>query len=282
MGQQLGEITMQPRFGLSRKFYNVIRGKDWPEYDDFLNMDLSDITPDNIKNEIQGIIDFEPKYHKSLWPLLKYQFQGSENITEHYSQSWQDLFVLTMLDGKKNGTYLEIGCCDPIYINNTYLLEQFDYSGISIDIELNNEWMSSRSKNKYVVADANEIDYTEILKDMPKQIDYLQLDIDPEQATFEVLKKLPHGSYRFSVITYETDSFNGDIENTNASRKFLKSLGYERVISDVGLKQFSDNSWVPFEDWYVDPNVVSKNIIDCFKIHKQNNINLPHQIFFKE
>lgn len=273
---------MEPRFGLSRAFYNIKRGFNWPNYDDFLNMDLEDIDSEDIRDEIQNLINFEPKYHKSLWPLLRHQFQGSENITEHYSQSWQDLFVLTMLDGKRNGTYLEIGCGNPIYINNTYLLEQFDYAGISIDIELNNEWKSLRSKNKYIVADAKQIDYTEILRDMPKQIDYLQLDIDPEQATLEVLKKLPHSSHRFSVITYETDSFKGDMETRNTSREFLKSLGYEMIVNDVGVKQYSDSSWVPFEDWYVDPNVISKNIIDCFKGTKQFKINFAHQLFLKD
>ncbi len=30
-------------------------------------------------------------------------------IKENHSQAYQDLFVLTMLGGKKNGRYLEIG-----------------------------------------------------------------------------------------------------------------------------------------------------------------------------
>ena len=45
------------------------------------------------------------------------------NIKANHSQAYQDLFVLTMLSGKKNGRYLEIGGNHPSEFNNTYLLE---------------------------------------------------------------------------------------------------------------------------------------------------------------
>ena len=35
----------------------------------------------------------------------------------------QDIFVLSMLNGKKNGVYVEIGADQPRVISNTYLLE---------------------------------------------------------------------------------------------------------------------------------------------------------------
>ena len=47
-------------------------------------------------------------YQKDLQRLRK-KFSGVENIKENYSQSMQDIFVLTMLNGKKNGIYIEIG-----------------------------------------------------------------------------------------------------------------------------------------------------------------------------
>lgn len=272
---------MLPRYSLSHVFYDIKKGSSWPNYDKFLDMALEDIVPENIRTEIKNIIDNDPKYHKSLLPLVKHHFSGLETITEHYSQSWQDLFVLTMLNGKQNGTYLEIGANNPVYINNTYLLEQFGYSGISIDIIEDKNWRSTRKKSEYIVADATAIDYTDILKNMPNQIDYLQLDIDPEQATFDVLKKLPHNQHRFSVITYETDAFHGDIELRDKSRKLLTSLGYEPVIYNVGVKDYGSGQWVPFEDWYVDPLVVDRTIIEKFK-KIDAELNLPHEIFIKE
>lgn len=51
------------------------------------------------------------------------------------SQAGQELFVIAMTQGKRHGTWLEIGCGDPVRSNNTYLLEKrFAWSGISIDM----------------------------------------------------------------------------------------------------------------------------------------------------
>ena len=63
-------------------------------------------------------------YNNSKFETLRFKFTGSETIERNYSQCYQDMFVLTLLDGKTNGTYLEIGSADPYYGNNTALLEQ--------------------------------------------------------------------------------------------------------------------------------------------------------------
>jgi len=53
---------------------------------------------------------------------FKINFKNYENINNNYSQAGQDLFVLMCLDGKENGTFLDLGCHHPSNINNTYLL----------------------------------------------------------------------------------------------------------------------------------------------------------------
>lgn len=51
------------------------------------------------------------------------------------SQAGQDLFVIAMTMGQNGGTWLEIGCGDPVRSNNTYLLEKkLGWHGISIDM----------------------------------------------------------------------------------------------------------------------------------------------------
>ena len=65
---------------------------------------------------------------------LKRSFSGVETVERNYSQALQDIFVLTMLNGKQNGTYVEIGGAHPTNINNTYLLEKnFNWTGISFN-----------------------------------------------------------------------------------------------------------------------------------------------------
>ena len=78
---------------------------------------------------------------------LKKSFDGVERVNQNYSQALQDIFVLTMLNGKENGVYVEIGGAHPININNTYLLESvFNWSGVSFEInsDLANFYNSER------------------------------------------------------------------------------------------------------------------------------------------
>lgn len=211
-------------------------------------------------------------YKKDKFEKLRYKFNSSKSIKKNYSQAYQDMFVLSMLDGKRNGTYLEIGAMDAKFISNTYLLEkQFNWSGISIDIHdvSRKSFLREGRKNKIIIQDALSIDYNKLLKEncLPHQIDYLQLDIEPQAQTLECLKKLPLDTYRFSVITYETDYYDPSVsreqskKNREESRKIILSHGYELVVGNIANTSKND----PFEDWYVDPTIIDKDIIKIFK-----------------
>lgn len=195
---------------------------------------------------------------------LRHRFPGSENIHHNYSQAHQDMFVLSMLNGKRNGTYIEIGGNHPVNINNSYLLETaFDWKGLSFDIvpDLVNQYNSIR-KNPCICADATNADYEKIFVEhnIPTQIDYLQVDVEPAQQTLNALFQLPFDKYRFSVITYETDLYAYGPECQEKARDFLLSKGYELVLTNVATEVA-----YPFEDWYVDPAIIDRSIIDKFK-----------------
>lgn len=50
------------------------------------------------------------------------------------SQLLQDRWVITMTGGKHNGTFLEIGSSDGVYLNNTVLLERdFGWRGVCVE-----------------------------------------------------------------------------------------------------------------------------------------------------
>lgn len=198
------------------------------------------------------------RYFKSDYENLKFKFVGSKKIENNYSQSMQDMFVLSVLNGKSNGVYVEIGADKPRVINNSYLLEsQYNWTGVSFEIEKDKvNYFNSIRKNECICADATKFDYKNLFDERkyPKQIDYLQLDCDPPQITLECLKKLPLEEYRFSVITFETDLYAGGQEVQKEQWEILSSLGYQRVVKNI------KNEGNPYEDWWVDPLVIDEDV----------------------
>jgi len=199
------------------------------------------------------------RWSKLVASHLRFPFVDSERIIANYSQAWQDIFVLSVLDGMKNGTYLEIGAQKADAYSNSYLLHKgFNWNGISIEIDpmYMGQWRALRPDSVLVVTDALKIDYSVALPlwfGEHARIDYLQLDIDPSYNTLLALKRLPLDTFRFSVITMETDAYLGDLRAQHESRKILSHFGYELVASDV-VVPFPVP--VPFEDWWVDPQAV--------------------------
>jgi hypothetical protein len=217
-------------------------------------------------------------YDKTKLDSLRYKFKDSDLIERNYSQSYQDMFVLSLLNGKREGTYLEIGAYQAKFISNSYLLENdFGWNGISVDIEESSRisFISEGRKNHILIEDALKIDYLDLLrtKNFPNQIDYLQIDIEPQRNTLECLKKIPLDQFRFSVITYETDYYDPSVSREEShlvreeSRKILESHGYELLVGNVCNISTKD----PFEDWYVDPLIIDPEILKMFKGDREYN-----------
>jgi hypothetical protein len=215
-------------------------------------------------------------FHQNL-DLLKYKFSGVEKIKNNYSQAFQDMFVLTMLNGKENGTYVEIGGDHGIIISNTYLLEEeFGWNGVAFEIEEErSKGYNSLRKNECICTDALSVDYAKVFSDkgFSKQIDYLQLDIDPASQTLKCLKNMPLDDYRFSVITFETDIYRDGADIAEESREIFSDYGYELIAKNVS------NRGVPFEDWYVDPTVIDSDLINLFKVKSNLNIDCEKILF---
>jgi GR25 family glycosyltransferase involved in LPS biosynthesis len=219
------------------------------------------------------------KYNKSKYDRLKYKFPGSENIEKNYSQAYQDMFVLSILNGKRNGTYLEIGTQEPFYQNNSALLEtQFDWKGISIEIreDLCKKFAEERT-NQILCKDATKINYEKLLDEFNQgtDIDYLQVDCEPSKTTFEILTAIPFEKYRFAVITYEHDH-SVDVTGSyrDKSRRFLKSFGYELAVKDV-----APNDDYTFEDWWIHPELIDPNLLNQMRSVDVNVTNVVKYFF---
>ena len=189
---------------------------------------------------------------------LKHPFSGHTKVFNNYSQAYQDLFVLSMLKGKKNGKYVEVGSNHPTHMSNTFLLETaFGWRGFSVEIEksmceLFNGDMSRQ--NHCYEADATRFDFLAAIQKEKWQnrVDYFSVYCEPTTVTYQALTNFPHDEYRASVITFEHDSYKDGDGILDASRKFLTDKGYVLVCSSVC------NGENPFEDWWIDPYVVKE------------------------
>ena len=195
-------------------------------------------------------------YNKSDYPKLRFKFENAHLIEQNYSQCYQDLFVLMMLNGKTNGTYLEVGSADPFYGNNTALLEKLGWTGISIDINANSvNTFREKRKNTVIESDATKVNYSELLTETT--VDYLQIDCDPPTVSYQVLEKIPFHTHKFAVITFEHDDYADDTQSIREkSRKYLESYGYILIADDIAPDDYCN-----YEDWWVHPDLVSEHII---------------------
>jgi len=198
-----------------------------------------------------------------------FQLKKPKLIRGSFSQAGQESMAAYFSDYSNFGCYLEVGSGHPKQINNTYLLETH-YQWKGLGVELNPELVSNYRelrKNPVVLADATNLNYLELLRnhDFPNRIDFLQIDIDPSSQSLAALKALPLDEYRFSVITFEHDLYKNSSNESIAdeSREILQKEGYCLIFKNV---KFLNGA---FEDWYVDPAVVSAKKIKDFK---NNNI----------
>lgn len=210
------------------------------------------------------------KWQAELASHMRFPFPNANRIGQNHSQAWQDLFVLSMLGGRTGGRYLEVGANVASFHSNTCLLNtRFDWQGISLEYDPSclQTWIEERPAADFVIADALSLDYAQALPrwfgEDNRRIDYLQLDIDPSFNTLRVLKRLPLDTYRFSVITFETDAYSGDHRARNESREILKHHGYQLVAPDLCVMYaVASPNPIPFEDWWVDPQAVDASKIE--------------------
>lgn len=183
---------------------------------------------------------------------------------QYYSQANQDEFVFNILNKQSIGTFVDIGSSEPINWNNSFFLESIGWNGICIDL---GEYDYSNRKCKYYSKDALKIDYKQLFEEnnIPYIIDYLSLDID--YYTLDCLKKIPLDKYRFKTITIEHDNYRFHDLLRFEQREILKKHGYYLLCSDITCLPLQSDQY--FEDWWVDENYVSKELISLIKSDKE-------------
>ena len=174
------------------------------------------------------------------------------------SQAGQESFVLSVLNNKSKGFYLEIGAYHHVVGSNTKILEsQYKWNGVSLEIDEARSSLFEKNRiNPVQTVDATRCDYKKLLKShgAPKRIDYLQLDIEPAKNTFKALLQVMKSGFSFSVITYEHDVY--------ASKKnYILKIAASIILFLRGYKRVANNicdQGKPFEDWYLNRDLALK------------------------
>lgn len=191
----------------------------------------------------------------------------------------QDLMTIALFGGKRNGTYLELGGGDPIFQNNTIVLEkEFDWRGVSIDYNtgLAPLWIQHR-KNPCLHVDATTIDYDKLIieHNLGPEIDFLQLDVDGNNQalnnfSFRVLELLDLKKYTFGFITFEHNFYlDNSTKERLLSREILLNHGYTLLISDVRHGELI------FEDWWINEKLMPNNNWRQLQGDKIDMVNAP-------
>jgi len=197
---------------------------------------------------------FEFYNFKTDLEKFKFKFDGYEKLSSCYGESAQDLFVITVLKGKTDGNYLELGSREPIQQSNTYMLERdFDWKGISFDIdETYFKKFNKVRKNITYLQDATTIKFD---KFNITHFDYISLDIDCPDNAFLALTNILKQNITFSVLTFEHDAHKGQtgIKVREKVKELLSKINCKRIVKG-GLTTKVDH-----EDWFVNSKYVDIN-----------------------
>ncbi|NBO22267.1 hypothetical protein EBU94_02845 [bacterium] len=170
------------------------------------------------------------------------------------SQIGQDILVDKILKNKRNGYFLDIGGSFYEDMNNTFFFEkERNWKGIAVELlDIYQEgWLANRKNTIFILGDAVKVDYQKVLDEnqFPKIIDFLSVDIDPNTATFDALKKVMETDYQFNVIAFETD-YGGDLQYPDRfsvrdpSRALLSAKGYV-LVKEIYIGNYHvDDLWV--------------------------------------
>ena len=137
-----------------------------------------------------------------------------ENITESQSQLGQDLLVLSQLDFKKNGYFVEFGATDGITLSNSYLLEKkFGWKGILS--EPAKKWHGNLIENR-----SAHISFDCVWRESEKEISFNETLTGEFSTIYEFSASDIHASSRKQgkIYNVKTISLNDLLNQYNAPK----------------------------------------------------------------
>ena len=271
--------------------------KQFDTYDKRFDLDFFNKTYNsNFNNYFDG-------YH--FWMSKKKEgYKGfllvEDNVT-YYSQINQDYIVINNLFNKcRNGTFVEFGGCDGVFLSNTYTLEKyFGWNGILIEpitsyfnelkknrkckcvqeliySENDKEIIFGESENRELsgIKDITNIKFKDekvfktktlerILDEnkINKEIHFMSVDV--EGAEYDILKVFPFNKYKVYCLTIE---HGNNKENEEKIKELMLSNGYILYRN------------ILWDNMFILPELLEKKVVNSFDIFDT----LIHRHYYNE
>lgn len=210
-----------------------------------------------------------------------YGYNIIQNTDYIQSQALQDLFVLTELDFKKNGYFVEFGATNGVDHSNTFLLEKrFNWTGIVAEagklwhsqllenrnckIELDCVWSKTGEKLKFNETNAADLstidtfsdsDSHKELRKQGKKYYVNTISLNDLLAKYNAPKKIDYlsidteGSELEILSNFDFNSYKISIITCEHNYTSYRSKIYKLLISKGYERKFEGIS--KFDDWYV-------------------------------
>jgi hypothetical protein len=206
---------------------------------------------------------------------MEFYFDKLNEITFNKSaEAKVDRFVYGLCG--PNGTYIEIGASRPNQRSNTVALEREGWRGfgVEIDIRHQHEWPLTDRKNHIYWTDALIFDYKVAVQEqgLPDRINFLQVDIEPPEFTFQALKRVIEQGLVFDCITFEHDDYAWDTCYHDIATAYLKQHGYKIAVHNVcSQRKRNPGVWSHIETWYVKDDIPFETM-EFFEWIKKYNV----------
>lgn len=161
-----------------------------------------------------------------------------ENSAESYSQLKQDIFVLNILNKKRNGYFVDIGAGNGKFISNTYLLEkEYDWNGVLCEPNYGN--IQSIKKIRSV-----PLETLPIWSESNQEIDFLNCEVNDLSGIESCFNEHTRERNIQNIIKLQTISLNDLLEKYNAPTNIdyisIDTEGSEyEIIKNLNFKKYN-------------------------------------------
>lgn len=205
---------------------------------------LEKLASDNCHLDLKFVQAIEPSHQRAVL----------ENLNKSKSQLRQDLFVLSQLNWKRQGFFVEFGATNGSDLSNTLLLEsEFNWTGILAEPAIG--WQEALIKNR----PAAILDFRGVWRNSGTFVTFLE-SAEPELSTIESFRKadLHAMSRKRSKNTYEVQTISlMDLLNEHQAPKLIDYLSIDTEGSEYEILSTFDFDKFTFNIITVEHNFTS-------------------------